>query len=149
MIERSPEDRMKGYLQKIAAGPKLSKDLTEEEAEDALSLILDGKASQLRIGVFLIAARMKIETVPENIGYWRALQKRIPLQKIGLNKLLQISDPFDGFQRIPYFGFYAIPVIAEMGLPVYGHSALPLPPKLGITFEDLLVNHYKVVSSVK
>ncbi|MEK9629424.1 MAG: hypothetical protein VW455_10435 [Nitrospinota bacterium] len=147
MSEISPEERMQAYLQKIAAGPKLSKDLTEEEAEDALSLILDGEVSQVRMGVFLIAARMKIETVPENIGYWRALQKRITPIKIGLDKLLQIADPFDGFQRIPYFGFYAIPVIAEMGLPVYGHSSLPLPPKFGITFEDMLVNHYQVPES--
>ena len=147
MTEMSPENRMKAYLHKIAAGPKLSKDLTEEEAEDALSLILDGEVSEVRMGVFLIAARMKVETVPENIGYWRALQKRTILKKIALDSLLQIADPFDGFQRIPYFGFYAIPVIAELGLPTYGHSALPLPPKFGITFEDLLVNHYQLPKS--
>lgn len=147
MTENLPDNRMQTYLQKIAAGPKLSKDLTEDEAEDALSLILDGKVSQVRMGVFLIAARMKIETVPENIGYWRALKKRMTSTQINLDKLLQIADPFDGFQRIPYFGFYAIPVIAELGLPVYGHSALPLPPKFGITFEDLLINHYKVANS--
>jgi len=147
MTEMSPENRMQAYLQKIAAGPKLSKDLTEEEAEDALSLILDGEVSEVRMGVFLIAARMKVETVPENIGYWRALQNRMTRKKIVLKKLLQIADPFDGFQRIPYFGFYAIPVIAELGLPTYGHSALPLPPKFGITFEDLLVNHYQYPKS--
>ena len=147
MNEISPENRMQSYLQKIAAGPKLSKDLTEEEAEDALSLILDGEVSEVRMGVFLIAARMKVETVPENIGYWRALQKKITPSKIALNNLLQIADPFDGFQRIPYFGFYAIPVLAELGLPTYGHSALPLPPKFGITFDDLLVNHYQFPKS--
>ena len=147
MTEISPENRMQSYLQKIAAGPKLSKDLTEEEAEDALSLILDGEVSEVRMGVFLIAARMKVETVPENIGYWRALQKKISPRKIALNNLLQIADPFDGFQRIPYFGFYAIPVLAELGLPTYGHSALPLPPKFGITFDDLLVNHYQFPKS--
>ena len=147
MTEISPENRMQSYLQKIAAGPKLSKDLTEEEAEDALSLILDGEVSEVRMGVFLIAARMKVETVPENIGYWRALQKKISPRKISLNNLLQIADPFDGFQRIPYFGFYAIPVLAELGLPTYGHSALPLPPKFGITFDDLLVNHYQFPKS--
>ena len=147
MTEISPENRMQSYLQKIAAGPKLSKDLTEEEAEDALSLILDGEVSEVRMGVFLIAARMKVETVPENIGYWRALQKKISPRKITLNNLLQIADPFDGFQRIPYFGFYAIPVLAELGLPTYGHSALPLPPKFGITFDDLLVNHYQFPKS--
>jgi len=147
MTEISPENRMQSYLQKIAAGPKLSKDLTEEEAEDALSLILDGEVSEVRMGVFLIAARMKVETVPENIGYWRALQKKINPRKIALNNLLQIADPFDGFQRIPYFGFYAIPVLAELGLPTYGHSALPLPPKFGITFDELLVNHYQFPKS--
>ena len=147
MNEISPENRMQSYLQKIAAGPKLSKDLTEEEAEDALSLILDGEVSEVRMGVFLIAARMKVETVPENIGYWRALQKKISPRKIALNNLLQIADPFDGFQRIPYFGFYAIPVLAELGLPTYGHSTLPLPPKFGITFDDLLINHYQFPKS--
>ncbi len=136
------ETRMKDYLKKIAAGPRLSKDLTEEEAEDALSLILDKKVSKVRAGVFLIAARMKLETVPENIGYWRAMQNRVSPVTVDLDRLLQIADPFDGFQRTPYFGFYAIPVIAQLGLPVYGHSALPLPPKFGITFEQILQSHY-------
>lgn len=144
MPQRDPETRMKDYLQKIAAGPRLSKDLTEGEAEDALSLILDDQVSKVRAGVFLIAARMKLETLPENIGYWRALQSRVSPVTVDLNKLLQVADPFDGFQRIPYFGFYAIPVIAQLGLPVYGHSALPLPPKFGFTFEQILQNHYGV-----
>ena len=125
MNKVSAENRMKAYLQKIAAGPKLSKNLTENEAEDALSLILGGKISQVRMAVFLIAARMKIETVSENIGYWRALQKRMTIKKIGLDKILQIADPFDGFQRIPYFGFYAIPV-----LPNWDFLFMVIPPYL-------------------
>ena len=39
MPQTDPETRMKGYLKKIAAGPRLSKDLTEEEAEDALASV--------------------------------------------------------------------------------------------------------------
>jgi len=144
MPQTDPETRIKGYLKKIAAGPRLSKDLTEEEAEDALSLILDDRVSKIRAGVFLIAARMKLETVPENIGYWRALQSRISPATVDIDQLLQIADPFDGFERLPYFGFYAIPVITQLGLAVYGHSSLPLPPKFGITFEEILQNHYKV-----
>ena len=65
MSDISSEERMQVYLQKIAAGPKLSKDLTEDEAEDALSLILDEKVSRVRTGVFLIAARMKIEQIKD------------------------------------------------------------------------------------
>lgn len=135
---------MKSYLMKIAAGPKMSKDLTEAEAEDGLSLVLNGEVSPVRAAVFLIASRMKIETVAENIGYWRALDGTTVKQSVNLPRLLQVADAFDGFNRVPYFGFYTLPVLAAMGLPAYGHSTLPLPPKFGITFEDLLVNHYQV-----
>jgi anthranilate phosphoribosyltransferase len=135
---------MKSYLAKIAAGPKMSKDLTRDEAEDALSLILNDAVSSERAAVFLIAARMKLETVEENIGYWQALDATTVKQEVKFDKLVQVAEAFDGFQRTPIFTFYTIPLLAEMDLPAYGHSALPLPPKFGITFEDLLVNHYGV-----
>ncbi|MDH5763047.1 MAG: hypothetical protein OEZ51_08700 [Nitrospinota bacterium] len=139
-----PNERMKSYLQKIAAGPKLSKDLSRDEAEDALSLILNDKVSTERAAVFLIAARMKLETLEENIGYWKALNATTVTQEIQFEKLIQVAEAFDGFERTPIFTFYTIPLLAELGLPAYGHSALPLPPKFGITCEDLLVNHYGV-----
>jgi anthranilate phosphoribosyltransferase len=139
-----PNERMKSYLEKIAAGPKMSKDLTRDEAEDALSLILNDEVSGERAAVFLIAARMKLETVEENIGYWKALDTTTVSQEIKLEKLVQVAEAFDGFERTPMFTFYTIPLLAEMDLPAYGHSALPLPPKFGITFEDLLVNHYGI-----
>ena len=142
--QTSGNDRMKGYLKKIATGPTMSKDLSEAEAEDALSLILSGEVSTVRAAVFLVAARMKLETLEENIGYWHALDKTTVRQSVPLDRLLQIADPFDGFNRMPYFGFYIPPVLAAMGLPAYGHSAPSLPPKFGITFEDILNKHYEV-----
>ena len=94
------ETRMKDYLQKIAAGPRLSKDLTEIEAEDALNLILDNKVSRVSAGVFLIAASMKLDTIPENIGYWRALKNHINPVSTAFDQLIPIDDTFDGFERI-------------------------------------------------
>lgn len=122
----------------------MSKDLTRDEADDALSLILNDEVSSERAAVFLIAARMKLETLEENIGYWKALDTATVRQEIKFDKLVQVAEAFDGFKRTPIFTFYTIPLLAEMELPAYGHSALPLPPKFGITFEDLLVNHYGV-----
>ncbi len=142
--QSDPNERMKSYLAKIAAGPKMSKDLTRDEAEDALSLILNNEVSSERAAVFLIAARMKLETVEENIGYWKALDATTVTHEVKLEKLVQVAEAFDGFERTPIFTFYTIPLLAEMDLPAYGHSALPLPPKFGITFEDLLANHYGV-----
>ena len=134
--------RMKDYLAKVATGPEHSRDLKEDEAEDALTLILRGAVSPVRAGVFLVAMRMKRETIEENLGFWKALDRTTIKHSVNLDRLLQVADPFDGFDRVPYFGFYAIPVIAAMGLPVYGHSTLPLPPKFGITFEEILHRHY-------
>ncbi len=135
-------ERMKGYVQKVASGPEMSKDLTEEEARDALVAILQGEVSEARAAAFLIALRMKRETLEENRGFWKALNQTCEQKILGLPRLLQIADPFDGFNRTAYFGFYAAPVLAEMGLPTYGHSAISLPPKYGVTFEDLLTRHY-------
>lgn len=142
--KQTASERMKAYLGKIAAGPRMSKDLTEAEADDGLSMILNRSVSDVQAGVFLIAARMKLETVEENIGYWRALERTTVQRTVGLEHLLQIADPFDGFNRVPYCGFFAMPVLAAMGLPAYGFSTASLPPKYGITFEDLLTGHYKV-----
>ena len=138
------EERMKGYLQKIATGPKMSKDLSEAEAEDGLSIVLKGEVSQIRSAVFLISARMKRETQEENIGYWRALDQTTLKREVHLDKLIQIADPFDGFNRVPYFGYYVMPVLSALGLSAYGHSSRPQPPKFGITFENILVDHYGI-----
>ncbi len=50
MAQTDSENRMKASLKKLAAGPRLSKNLTEEEAEDALALILDNQVSSIRAG---------------------------------------------------------------------------------------------------
>jgi anthranilate phosphoribosyltransferase len=143
-----PAERMKNYLDKIATGPEMGRDLTEQEAEDALAMILAGDVSPVRAGVFLVAGRMKRETLAENLGYWRALDRATVKRQTTLTPLLQVADPFDGCNRAPYLGFYALPVIAALGLPVYGHSTLSLPPKFGVTFEDILHKHYGIPANL-
>ena len=142
--DASGRDRMKEYIGRVAAGPRMSKDLTENQAEDALSLILDAAVSPVQAAAFLIAQRMKRETVAETVGFWRALDKTTVRHTLSFERLLQVADPFDGFNRIPYFGAFVFPVLAQSGLPAYGHSSLPLPPKCGITFEQILVDHYAI-----
>ncbi len=143
MTENTPAaERMKGYLEKIASGPRMSKDLSAPEAEDALRIILNGEVSPARASAFLVASRMKLETVEENLGFWRALDAETLREEMPFDHLLALADPFDGVNRVPYFGFYVVPVLAAMGLPAYGHSSRALPPKLGITFEEILAGPY-------
>ena len=73
MTKASVGHEMRAYLQRIATGPELSKDLTEDETHLAVSAILSGTVDEVQTAVFLIAMRMKRETDAENRGGLRAL----------------------------------------------------------------------------
>lgn len=50
--------------------------LTENEAEEAMFIIMDGNATQAQIGGFLTALRMKGETAEEITGFARTMRKK-------------------------------------------------------------------------
>jgi anthranilate phosphoribosyltransferase len=59
-------------------------DLTAGEAEEAMNIIMTGQATQAQIGAYLVALRMKGETVAEITGSARAMRAQaspIPLPK--------------------------------------------------------------------
>jgi anthranilate synthase/phosphoribosyltransferase len=49
-------------------------DLTAEEAESAMNVIMTGQATPAQIGAYLVALRMKGETIPEITGSVRAMR---------------------------------------------------------------------------
>lgn len=49
-------------------------DLTAEEAEQAMNIIMTGQATPAQIGAYLVALRMKGETIPEITGSVRAMR---------------------------------------------------------------------------
>jgi len=108
---------MRSYLQRIATGPELSKDLSEEEAYRAMTHILAGSADEVQSAIFLIALRMKRETDAENCGALRALLDSTVQVRSGVADILHIADPFDGFVRgLPAAPFLPA-VLAAVGSP--------------------------------
>jgi anthranilate phosphoribosyltransferase len=63
---------LKPYLAKIIN----NQDLTAEEAEQAMTIIMTGEATPAQIGGYLVALRMKGETVPEITGSARAMRNQ-------------------------------------------------------------------------
>ncbi len=61
---------LKPYIQKVIN----NENLTAEEAEQAMQIIMTGEATQAQIGAYLVALRMKVETVPEITGSARAMR---------------------------------------------------------------------------
>lgn len=71
---------MKEFLAKVVAGNRLS----EGEASEAMSTIVDGAATPAQIGGLLSALALRGETVDELVGFARALRARaLPLPSKG------------------------------------------------------------------
>ncbi len=51
------------------------KDLTRQEMEDSMNLIMSGDATPAQIGSFITGLRMKGETVDEIAGAWKAIDE--------------------------------------------------------------------------
>ena len=129
---------MRSYIQRVATGPEYSKDISFEETRDAMSHILDGSADPVQAGIFLIALRMKRETLDENGGSLQAIIDAANIVTADVDHIVDVADPYDGYTRgLPVSPF--IPsVLAACGLPSVSHGAEAVGPKYGATHRKVL-----------
>ena len=67
------------YLKEIGRGKEGARSLAREQAADLLEQVLDGAVSDLEIGAFCIAMRIKGETPHEMAGFLDAAIQRMRL----------------------------------------------------------------------
>lgn len=67
------------YIQMLGKGKNGSRDLTQQEAETALALILSHQVEPIQLGAFLMLMRVKEETPAEIAGFTRAAQSALSL----------------------------------------------------------------------
>ncbi len=129
---------MRGYLQKIATGPEMSQDLSEDEARTAMTLILEDKVHPVQTGVFLIALRMKRETDAENNGVLTAIRDATHAAVAPVDDMVDLSEPYDGCLRhLPASPFLPA-VLAACGVPALSHGLQQVGPKFGVTHHEIL-----------
>ena len=68
---------MKELIAKIGKGQKTSKDLTWDEAKQAVKALVEGQASAAQIGAFLVAMRLKVESVAELAAFTAAARQYV------------------------------------------------------------------------
>jgi len=125
-------------LQKISRGEKLSKDLTREEAHEALRWIFDGKASEFQIGAFFSAMRMKGESAEETAGLVEAVWERTHRLYPGPIEAVDIGDPYDGKVKTLHLSLPTALILAAAGIPVILHSIPETPVKKGVETQGIL-----------
>ncbi len=129
---------MRSVIQRIATGPELSKDIDRQDAREAMRMILDGAVDPVQAGIFLIALRMKRETDEENLGVLDAIRAASVHAVADVDEVLEITDPFDGFNRNLLISPFLPCVLAECGVPTICHGGESVGPKFGATYHKVL-----------
>lgn len=99
--------------------------LTAAEAEDAMSQIMAGDATQAQIGAYLAALRMKGEAADEIAGSMRALRKhvsRVPLSPQNANKAIDVVGTGGDRSNTFNISTTAAFVVAGADVPVAKHG---------------------------
>ena len=131
------ETLIHSIIQRIATGPELSKNIKLEEASAAMSAILNGEIDDVQSAIFLIALRMKRETIEENFGILDALLKATDCQKADVGDLVDLGDPYSGYNRSIPISSFLPPLLAELGLPCIIHGLGSVTPKFGLTHKHI------------
>lgn len=129
---------MREVIQRIATGPELSKDLSAEQTEQAMRLVLAQGADPVQSAIFLIALRMKRETDDENIGVLRAVRDATKQSVVEVDELVDLFDPYNGYIRSLPMSPFIPSVLAACGLACYSHGVERAGPKYGVTHEEVL-----------
>lgn len=113
------------FIKHVGRGEKGRRPLTQEEAREALSMYLDGKAELLQLAVLLMLQRVRCETGEEAAGYIQALRARVDDEWQELD--IDLDWPcFAGKRRQPPWLLLAAKLLAQNGVRVllHGHAAV-------------------------
>ena len=133
-----PAILMRSIIQRIATGPELSKDISQEEARAGMRFILEGKIDPVQAGIFLIALRMKRETDDEVRGVLEAIREVTRTVTAPVEEIIDLADPYDGFNRMLPASPFLPAVLAACGVPAAAHGVERLGPKYGVTHRQVL-----------
>lgn len=125
------------YLKEIGRGRKGARSLEREQAADLFTQLLEGSVSDLEIGAFCIAMRIKGESPEETAGFLdatRELSEVFPAMP-GQRPVVVLPS-YNGARKLPVLTPLLAMLLAREGLPVLIHGK---PTENGrIHVQDLL-----------
>ncbi|MGB1111047.1 MAG: anthranilate phosphoribosyltransferase [Gammaproteobacteria bacterium] len=130
--------QMRSIIGRIATGPELSKDISLEEARFGMSALLNGEVDPVQGTIFLIALRMKRETDDENRGVLDAIRDATIRATAEVDDVLDLADPYDGYNRTVPSSPFLPAVLAACGVPTVTHGLESVGPKYGATHRTIL-----------
>ncbi len=105
----------------LGKGKKGSRPLTQEEAYQAMSMILAGQVEDIQLGAFLMLMRVKEETAEELAGFVLAVRKTLPT--VAVNSVDLDWSAYAGKRRhLPWFILSCL-LLAENNIRILMHGS--------------------------
>ena len=120
------------YIKEIGRGKEGARSLTREQAADLFGQVLDGAVTDLEIGAFCLAMRIKGETTQEMAGFLDATHQR--LNKVpnrdtnagattgAQTQPIIVIPSYNGARKLPVLTPLLALLLAREGLPVLVHG---------------------------
>jgi anthranilate phosphoribosyltransferase len=110
------------YLKEIGRGKQGARSLARDQAADLFGQILDAGVTDLEIGAFCIAMRVKGETPEEMCGFLDATHARLQRARSASGKPVVVLPSYNGARRLPVLTPLLAGLVARRGLPVLIHG---------------------------
>ncbi len=123
------------YIKAVGTGPKHNHDLTKEQMEDALTLILNKELYPEQISAFLLGWRLKPETPEEfktTIDTFDKFVKKTPIENS-----IEIGYPYDGKRNNPYLFSLVAKQLEQYNLNIVVTGDELQAGKDGLTTKDI------------
>lgn len=120
-IPPSHEHPFAQYVRILGKGKKGSRSLTEDEAFEAMNMIMAGSVEDVQLGAFLMLLRVKEESPEELLGFVRSVRQSIkPDSALAVD--LDWSSYAGKRRHLPWY-LMSIFLLAEQGQRVFIHGA--------------------------
>ncbi len=125
------------YIKEIGRGPAGARSLSVAQSHDLMSQLLAGELSDLEIGAFALAMRMKGETLDEICGFLDAAQQH--LLKLHSDRPVIVIPSYNGARRLPNLTPLLAMSLAQQGARVLVHGPRHDPARVtsAEVFHDL------------
>ena len=110
------------YIKEIGRGREGARSLSREQATDLFGQMLDGDVTDLEIGAFCLAMRIKGETADEIAGFLDATHARLSRVPDNGGKPIIVIPSYNGARKLPALTPLLALLLAREGLPVLVHG---------------------------
>jgi anthranilate phosphoribosyltransferase len=116
------------YIKEIGRGKDGARSLDQGQAYDLMSQVLDGQVTDLEIGAFCIAMRIKGESTEELAGFLEAVQERC--HPVRAARPMVVLPSYNGARKLPNLTPLLALLLAQDGIPVLVHGPLRVPGRV-------------------